>query len=275
MASVEESQRPVGDGEVAVRWLRPVETPRALLVYLLGFSVGARPAALDDFDVIGRKLAERTLATVGAVEHPGPGVDVDAVAAAVNELVRSERDRYAKDLPVVLVGEAWGAGVALRTCLRLAEGSGGGAPDALFLVTPMLSTDPSQLGDPAIDGLGLLTTSELLTFVDGAVDALEGVDDDQLVQLPPTQVLLAELDPLLRQGRAVTHRLREAGVEVTEVVYPRQAHGFFGRLMLFASERVFQLVVKTTRAHVARRKLAHTSEPAAAATAAQLSGGTR
>lgn len=52
------------------------------------------------------------------------------------------------------------------------------------------------------------------------------MDAATLEGLPPALVLLGGCDLLRDEGRAYATRLREDGVEVDEVCYPGQPHGF-------------------------------------------------
>jgi acetyl esterase len=62
---------------------------------------------------------------------------------------------------------------------------------------------------------------------DGADPAAAPLLAEDLSGLPPTTVVVAELDPLRDEGLAYAERLRAAGVPTTVEVYRGAAHGFW------------------------------------------------
>ncbi|SDG98692.1 AMP-binding protein [Klenkia brasiliensis] len=203
-------------------------TTGTVLVYLHGGGF-----VLGDLEVVDRPcraLAAASGATVVSVayrlapESPFPGPVHDCLAAV----------RWARDLGdrLVLLGDSAGGALAAAVSTLLRD-DGGTLPAAQLLVYPTLAppTDtPSMLA--RADG-PFMTRRELDWFWDlylagaepGPLSAPLLADD--LAGLPPTTVVVAELDPLRDEGRAYAARLREAGVPVELVEYPGAVHGFW------------------------------------------------
>ena len=51
--------------------------------------------------------------------------------------------------------------------------------------------------------------------------------NDDLAGMPDAFIITAEYDPLKDETAAYAKKLREAGIEVTERLYPKMIHGFF------------------------------------------------
>jgi acetyl esterase len=70
-----------------------------------------------------------------------------------------------------------------------------------------------------------------------------------LAGLPPTTVIVAECDPIGRQGRLYADALTAAGVPVAFEEYPSMVHGFFGLEMLFPeAEAAMEFAGRSVRA---------------------------
>ncbi|NIZ89448.1 alpha/beta hydrolase [Kineococcus rubinsiae] len=147
-----------------------------------------------------------------------------------------------------LGGASAGANLATGAALRLAGGGagaadeGGGVPLSLLLAYPTLHVVQSppdaalaaavaalppggRFDPPQVRGMyaELLGTDDL----DGApVEAVPGTAPrERLAALPPTFVLLSEVDGLRPSGEAFVTSLQEAGVPVRQELEPRTLHG--------------------------------------------------
>jgi acetyl esterase len=63
-------------------------------------------------------------------------------------------------------------------------------------------------------------------YTDDKISAAPIYNDD-LARMPDAFILTAEYDPLCDETAAYAKKLREAGVHVTEKLYPKMIHGFF------------------------------------------------
>jgi acetyl esterase len=263
MARVEDFQVPVDDGQVGARVLVPLQGARGVIVYLHGG--GWVIGAIDEFDTMARKLAERTSCAVVLVdyrlapEHRYP-VAVDDCYAVLEWTAAHLREISGRDdVPLIVAGDSAGGNLTAVMALR-ARDRNGPAIALQVLIYPVTDVDfdrPSYL-EP--ENQLILTRDAMIWFWDHyAPDVARRTEPDasplhatSFAGLPPAVVLTAEHDVLRDEGEAYAERLREAGVPVEAKRHAGQTHGFFTILLLPGSERGFQQVVKAIRACTVR-----------------------
>lgn len=115
------------DGRFEVHLLVPVERPRAVIVYYHGG--GWVIGAVDEFETLGRQLAERTRCAVLLVgyrlapEHPFPGPVDDSFAAL--EWADRHLERIAGErVPLIVAGDSAGGGLATVVARRARDAGG-------------------------------------------------------------------------------------------------------------------------------------------------------
>jgi acetyl esterase len=133
---------------------------------------------------------------------------------------------------VVVAGESAGGNLAAAVSLRLRD-SGDAQPAGQVLIYPAVAgalTHPSTL---EFDGLVISRKAGESYWA--AYSGERDLDADpyaaplmarSLQGLPPALVVLGGCDVLRDEGRAYADRLREEGVDVEEVCYAGQPHGF-------------------------------------------------
>lgn len=264
MARVEEHTVSVAGGAVPLRVLVPLEPARGVIVYYHGG--GWVIGAIDEFDTMARKLAERTASAVVLVdyrlapEHRYPVAVDDSYAALEWVSAHMKEIAGSTDVPLVVAGDSAGGNLAAVMAQR-ARDRKGPAIDLQVLINPVTDADfdrPSYV-DP--ENQLLLTRDAMVWFWDHyAPEASQRSEPDaspirakDLSGLPPAVVLTAEHDPLRDEGEAYAARLTEAGVPVELKRYAGQTHAFFTLLMLPGSELGFQQVVKAVRACIVRK----------------------
>lgn len=264
MARVEEHTVSVAGGAVPLRVLVPLEPARGVIVYYHGG--GWVIGAIDEFDTMARKLAERTASAVVLVdyrlapEHRYPVAVDDSYAALEWVSAHMKEIAGSTDVPLVVAGDSAGGNLAAVMAQR-ARDRKGPAIDLQVLIYPVTDADfdrPSYV-DP--ENQLLLTRDAMVWFWDHyAPEASQRSEPDaspirakDLSGLPPAVVLTAEHDPLRDEGEAYAARLTEAGVPVELKRYAGQTHAFFTLLMLPGSELGFQQVVKAVRACIVRK----------------------
>ena len=220
---------------VPVRVYRNDETPTGLVVYFHGggFVIGS----IGLMDNVAREIAHASGAVVVSVEyrlapeHPYPAGLDDCEAITRWAVANAERFGVAPSC-VAVCGESAGGNLAAAVALRL-RGDADVALGGQVLVYPAVAGSREHASTREFDGLviSIAGGEQFWSAYSGGRD----IDDDpcaaplsapDLVGLPPALVVLGGCDMLRDEGRAYAQRLRDDGVDVDEVCYPGQPHGF-------------------------------------------------
>lgn len=224
----------VADGSVRLRLYTPAELSGGLLVVVHGG--GWVWGGIDEIDPLSRALANATgrlTASIGyrlAPENPYPAA-LDDVTAGIAWLRKHVGQHGMDPADTVLLGLSAGGNLAAAVSARL---RGSAEPiRAQVLVYPML--DPSLSSESALRFAAAppLSRARAAWFWDqyapGPVRSdpavAVGLQPD-LAGMPPTHLVLAEVDVLRDEGLAYTERLRAAGVAVGSKIWPGTVHGF-------------------------------------------------
>jgi acetyl esterase len=252
MARVEDTTIPVDGGTIRARILVPA-APRGVFVYYHGggWVIGG---GIDEFDTLGRRLAERTRCAVVLVdyrlapEHRYP-VAVDDSYAALAWVHEHVAEIAGSDVPIVVGGDSAGGNLAAVMAQRSRDR--GGPPIAFqALIYPVTDADLDNGSYSADENQLMLSRDSMIWFWDHYLpDAARRSETDasplratDFTGLPPAIVLTAEYDVLREEGEAYADRLQEAGVSVDRVRVPGQMHGFFTLLVVPGHEEAIELI---------------------------------
>jgi acetyl esterase len=228
------------EGPLPVRLYKPEAQTLGAPVLLFLQGGGWVISDLDRADPVPRAMAKKSgaiIASLGyrrAPEHKFPAAFEDAFSAW-RWLGRQARALGGDPRRMAIMGEGVGATMALDVAARSRIG-GERRPVHLVLLCPLASSDfsaPSAienakatpLGTPAIQWFMRQALPDRDSLADPRIDLLARTD---LASLPPTTLVLAEIDPLRSGGEALGERLQEAGIDVDMTVYDGVTHGFFG-----------------------------------------------
>jgi acetyl esterase len=162
---------------------------------------------------------------------------------------------------IVVAGDSAGGNLAAVVCL-MAKDRGG--PRIAFQVLMYPGTNGREQSASAVrNGEGYLLTRQMMDFF--TAQYLRG-DADRLNPyfaplkapdhsgLPPAMVITAEYDPLLDEGEAYAHKLRDSGVPVTYRYVEGTIHGFVTLYQMIDSGRqMLSEIAQTLRRHFLRR----------------------
>ncbi|SMQ61750.1 acetyl esterase [Plantibacter sp. VKM Ac-1784] len=232
----------------------PSPAPTQLALHGGGFTSGTVHELLND-----RLLAARALAAgiqvvaLGyrlAPEHPYPAAVDDTIHALRALTTEAGPSRFDVDPGRLgIAGNSAGGGIAASAVLHLRDASD------LQLVhqaleVPAVSLTPS--GDSATRyarGFGLDDAEALVPLYLGgprAADAYASpLEADDLSGLPPTQIQVAEHDPLRDAGLAYGRRLVKAGVSTMTWIGRGHVHASGGLTAVMAGAREWQAVQAT------------------------------
>ena len=145
---------------------------------------------------------------------------------------------------VALVGESAGGNMAANVSIR-ARDEGLQAPLHQVLVYPVANNDMHSESYVENADAKPLGRAAMAWFVQHAFDVpgqtadprIALVAQPDLSNLPPTTVLLAQIDPLRTEGELFASRLREAGNEVVLHSFDGVTHEFFGMAAVLQAAR--------------------------------------
>ena len=239
----------------------PPQGARGVIVYLHGG--GWVIGAIDEFDTLARKLAERTSCAVVLVdyrlapEHRYPTAVDDCYAALEWTAAHLADIAGRDDVPLIVAGDSAGGNLAAVMALRARDRDG---PKIALqvLIYPVTDADfdrPSYV-DP--ENQLLLTRDAMVWFWDHYVpDAAQPRPSPTRRRCTPpiARRPAARRGPHRRARRAARRgrglrraRCRRPASPVDFRRHDGQTHGFFTFLLLPGSERGFQQVVKAVRA---------------------------
>ena len=230
-------------GPLEARLYRPVPMRHGakMLPVIVYFAGGTWVnGSLSGYDETARQLMVRTgwlvvaIRTRLAPEAQFPEGQEDALAAYTWAL-QAMRSWGGDPGRVVLAGEGAGANLAVDTALA-ARSNQLAAPGGLLLITPLAST--------SLSGASMRENGKSRPLTRGTVDWAQDLytrrhrdlDDvrlnpalsKELGGLPPTTVVMAEIDPLRTEGEEMSAALRAAHVPTQSRIFPSVTHDFFG-----------------------------------------------
>jgi len=236
---------------IPIRIYRDGSEPAGLIVYFHGggFCLGS----IGLMDNVARELAhagDAVVVSVGyrlAPEHPFPA-GVDDCETVTRWALAHAHELGAAPEQVVVAGESAGGTMSAAVTLRM-RGSGDGPLAGQVLMYP--GTDADCWDHPSREEFsGLVLDRDNMDAFWRRYSGGRDIGGDpfaaplraeSLAGLPPALVILGGADLLRDEGRAYAARLRADGVDVEEVCYPGQPHGFinFG---LPAAARAFDRI---------------------------------
>lgn len=226
----------VEGGEIRARVLNPQGTAQSVMVYYHGG--GWVVGNIDDYDLVGRHLAEKCNAIVVMVdyrkspEHKYP-VPMQDCYAALNWVEANRKKIGADKLPLIVAGDSAGGNLsAVMAQKTVAEN--GPKIDLQVLVYPV--TDGRMQSESfTAEDKQLFLNAELMAhfwaqYCDTAqrenADASPLLADD-VSTVAPAIVLTAEFDILVDEGKAYADKLAAVDKLVAYKCFAQQMHTFF------------------------------------------------
>lgn len=228
-------------GEVKVRVYSPEgDGPFPVILYIHGG--GWVIADLDTYDASARALCNAVKAVVvsthyrQAPEHPFPASHEDVFA--VYQWTLENRDKLNFDSKrIAVVGESAGGNMAAAISLMAKERSVA-RPLHQVLVYPVADmtgastpskeayADAKPLNKPMLDWFGKQLLAKPEDAASPRLSLLKA--EETLKDMPPTTIILAQIDPLRSDGEMLARQLQDVGVKVTLKTYDGVTHEFFG-----------------------------------------------
>lgn len=229
-------------GDIPIRIYTPLSEPRASLLWVHGGGFTYGNLDMPEAHTVSMEIAHRSQSVVvsvdyrlanGGIHYPIP---VDDVHAAWQWL---KHRPIRPGVPNALGGASAGAAIALSVALR--ERFEPTRPDLLLLAYPFAHFPTPQLDDlttaemralPKMlrftpDGVEDMVRSYVGRITDIPPEALPG--SANLVNLPPTYVILSEFDDLRGSGELLAKQLTESGVDTNTYLAAGMLHGHLNR----------------------------------------------
>lgn len=241
VGDVENTSVTLGDHKVAVRIYTPKgKGPFPVILYIHGG--GWVIADLDTYDASPRALCNAANAIVVSTHYrlapeakfPAAHEDVFGVYQWV---VKNEGKRNFDSKKTAIVGESAGGNMAATVSL-MAKEQGMPLPVYQVLVYPV--ADLTKMDTPSYQENAEAKPLSKAMMVWFSKQTLATPDDAQnphlslllageaLKAMPPTTIILAQIDPLRSEGEKLAELLQQAGVKVNVKTYEGVTHEFFG-----------------------------------------------
>lgn len=229
-----------GDTSVSVRVYHPCPGKTLpIIVYFHGggWTIGSVQAA----DRPCRRIAVSAEAVVVSVEyrlapeHPFPLPYEDCLSAT--QLIATNASSIGGDVDrLVLMGDSAGANLAAAVAHTLADSSEINIAGQILLYPCLLPSGRGDFDSYVQNAAGpILSAKEMSWFWDMYLSKPEDGEDSRaspylaknFAAMPPSKIVVAEMDILRDEGLAYAERLREAGVPVDVTLFHGAPHGFY------------------------------------------------
>ncbi len=237
--TAEDITYPAATGPQKARVYKPAGLAANAPVILYIHGGGWVIADLDVYDASPRAIAKATGAIVVSVEYRhAPEAKFpaahDDVNAAYSWILGNAAKWGGDPKKVAVLGESAGGNMAVNVAISARNG-GWQAPAAVVAVYPVADSNLATGSKIAHATAKPLNTPMLGWFFThtladpkGALDPRLNLVGADLKNLPPTTIILAEIDPLHDDGVNLAAKLRDAGVTVDVKDYAGVTHEFFG-----------------------------------------------
>jgi len=240
-AMVQDIQVQGAAGLLPARVYRPaVAMPGPLPIILYFHGGGWVISTIDTYDSSARALANGAGAIVVSVEYrKGPEDRFpsahDDANAAYRFILEHAQPLGGDPRRIAVAGESAGGNMAFNVAL-FARDQKLSMPVHELLVYPVASTDltlPSVQENAHAKPLGKATLQWFIKYYgngpeDTADTRLNLLGLANLQGMPPTTIILSQIDPLRSGGEMLGDRLKTAGIPVETRIYPGVTHEFFG-----------------------------------------------
>lgn len=230
---------PTGGATQKARVYKPASAngPLPLVLYIHGG--GWVIADIDVYDSTPRALAEGAGVIVISIEYRhAPEAKFPAAHDDANNAYQWVADNAAKwggdSSRIAVVGESAGGNMAINVAIT-ARDKAWKAPKAIVAVYPVANTSPDTNSKKTYSTAKPLSTPMLEWFFQHTLTAKNESTDPRLnlvtanlKGLPPTTIILAEIDPLHDDGVGLAEKMKAAGVSVDLKEYSGVTHEFFG-----------------------------------------------
>jgi len=234
---------PVKGGNIHLRIYTPKTGAPSFPVIVYYHGGGFVIADLDVYDASAKGLSEQTGAVVVSVayrlapEHKFPTAHEDAYAAYL-WAVKNAASIKGDPKMIAVAGESAGGNLAANVSM-MARDKGDMMPVHQLLVYPVAGSDMNTESYKKYAAAKPLDKPMMEWFVKNYLKSMAEAKDPRislvnanLKGLPPTTIVLAEIDPLQSEGALLADKLKAADVKVDSKLYSGVTHEFFGMAII-------------------------------------------
>ncbi|MEJ7610695.1 MAG: alpha/beta hydrolase [Ferruginibacter sp.] len=231
---------PVTGGTTPIRIYTPKQPATAVLPVIVYYHGGGWVIAdLDVYNGSAQGICELTGAIVVSVEYPkGPENKFPAAHNvafdAYKWVLANAASIKADPLKIAVVGESAGGNLAANVSM-MARDQKIQMPLLQILVYPVANNDMMSESYIKYAAAKPLNKPMMAWFVKNALPSEATAADPRislvkanLMGMPKTLIIAAEIDPLTTEGKLLSDKLKEAGVETDYQLYEGVTHEFFG-----------------------------------------------
>lgn len=240
MARITEHLAPTSGGQLRVRLYDPgLDSPAPALIYLHGG--GFILFSIDTHDRLMREYAAAGNFLVLGVDYPlSPEAPYPVALNQIVELIDWLRDGGGKSLGIdpdrlAIGGDSAGGNLSVAAALRLRDRGTSDRLKGLLLNYGAFAVDCSDEAEARFGGPDAVLQRLEMNHYYKSYLGPEGLERPEpyavpllanLTGLPPAFLAIPECDLLAEQSYAMAERMKEAGVDVTFVVYRGATHSF-------------------------------------------------
>ena len=226
----------VDGGDIRARVLTPAEDAQSVMIYYHGG--GWVIGNIDDYDLVGRHLAEKCNSIVVMVdyrkspEHKYP-VPMQDCYAALNWVDANRKKIGADKLPLIVAGDSAGGNLSAVMAQKTAA-ENGPKIDLQVLIYPVTDGRMETESFTHEDKQLFLNAELMAHFWDSYCPPEQRLNADasplladNVSEIAPAIVLTAAFDILVDEGKAYADKLEAADKLVAYKCFDRQMHGFF------------------------------------------------
>jgi acetyl esterase len=237
--TTEDVTYPTGGATQKARVYTPSGSAGPLPVVLYIHGGGWVIADIDVYDSTPRALAEAAGVIVVSIEYRrAPEAKFPAAREDANNAYRWVVDNAARlggdSRRFGVVGESAGGNMAITVAMT-ARDNAWTTPQAVVAVYPVANTSADSVSKTVFSAAQPLSTPMLEWFFkhtlaskNESIDPRLNLVTANLKGLPPTTIILAEIDPLHDDGVSLAEKMKIAGVSVELKEYSGVTHEFFG-----------------------------------------------
>lgn len=177
-----------------------------------------------------KSIASQTKLTTWVVDYPkAPETKIDVILENIDAVYKKALESYSSK-KVIFVGDSVG-GTLISALVQRKIAENGEIPGKIILISPVMNADLkdekiNQLDskDPILSRVGFTSAKKMATLNGNLKDPRISPVHGNFRGFPPTVMFLAENDITVPDQKLAVQKLKDAGVEVKEIIGKEMPH---------------------------------------------------